>query len=91
MQRMRKGNSSSELALNMPAEERQRSDASQFHPSEETASGGLSFGICAASRADEGLGRDKGEQKGKFVPQACHLSGRSSRRRTPCCCCACTS
>lgn len=66
MRRMRKGNSSSEFALNMPAGERQRRGAAYcmsvgrlFPP--------VSFGACAASRAADGGGDngEGGEQKGK--------------------------
>lgn len=75
MRRMRKGNSSSEFALNMPAGERQRRGAAYcmsvgrlFPP--------VSFGACAASRAADGGGGGQrggrgaeGEEE-KSVPQA---------------------
>lgn len=95
MRRMRKGNSSSKFALNMPAGERQKRGAAycmgvgRLFPA---AARPLVLALCPELLI--GDNREEGEQKGKRSPshrRITRLPSCSSRRRTPCCCYACTS
>lgn len=96
MRRMRKGNSSSKFALNMPAgEQRQKRGAAycmgvgRLFPA---AAHPLVLALCPELLI--GDNREEGEQKGKRSPshrRITRLPSCSSRRRTPCCCYACTS
>lgn len=93
MRIMRKGNSSSELALNMPAEEWQKSGTAYFIGVRRLFPAACPLELALSPESMTGVNRER-EQKGRRSAshrRVTSLPSCSSRRRTPCCCYACTS